>query len=565
MTDFPNGWAETSIGDLGKWGSGGTPKSDNKSFYGGEIPWVRSGDLPDGPIVDHEINITPEGLANSSAKWVPEDAVLIAMYGATIGKLGITTYPVTTNQAVAFCQPNEAISSKFLFLGLGNIKQDLIEMGQGGAQPNISQQILKAVPFPLPPLPEQKRIVAKVDGLTARTARARTDLARIPTLIARYKQRIIALALSGGLTVDWRQPLGSDNWLKQGLRQLSERRATYEKSKRGSRLRAAPPLETGGAADLPNSWISCCVADVADLRVGYAFKSQWFSSTGARLVRGANVAPGRIDWSDERRLSPEHVSSYADYRLETGDVVIAMDRPLISTGLKIAIVQEEDAGSLLVQRVANPRPTAWLHPLFMFYVFNGQGFISQIESHATGSDLPHISGNDILTTRVPLPPIDEQVEIVRRIESAFNWLDRMAADHAAASKLLPKLDAAILAKAFRGELVPQDSKDEPAWVLLERMKGENFYTEVKKSSKSNRARSQTRGKKAAAPMIKNRNDKDVKDQPYLTSILKARPGAATPEELFSLSGLLLHEFYHQLAQEYDSGWLQEADGKVKAI
>ena len=208
MSELPQGWAEITIGDVGQWGSGGTPKSDNKSYYGGSIPWIRSGDLPDGPIVAHEIGITEEGLANSSAKWVPEGAILIAMYGATIGKLGISTYPVTTNQAVAFCAVNGAVEPRFLFHGLAAKKQHLIEMGQGGAQPNISQQLLKAVEFPLPPLPEQRRIVAKVDGLTARTARARKELDRIPALIARYKQRLLALALCGGLTTDWRNQNG---------------------------------------------------------------------------------------------------------------------------------------------------------------------------------------------------------------------------------------------------------------------------------------------------------------------------------------------------------------------
>lgn len=99
-------------------------------------------------------------------------------------------------------------------------------------------------------------------------------------------------------------------------------------------------------------------------------------------------------------------------------------------------------------------------------------FIEHVGVHATGSDLPHISGNDIATTPVPLPPPEEQHEIVRRIEAAFAWIDRLAAEAESARRLLDRLDQAVLAKAFRGELVPQDPADEPASVLLDRIRAE---------------------------------------------------------------------------------------------
>jgi type I restriction enzyme S subunit len=105
VSDFPAHWVPATLADVGRWGSGGTPKTGESSYYDGNIPWIRSGDLPDGLIREHPANISETGLANSSAKWVPERALLIALYGATIGKLGITAYPVTTNQAVAFCVP----------------------------------------------------------------------------------------------------------------------------------------------------------------------------------------------------------------------------------------------------------------------------------------------------------------------------------------------------------------------------------------------------------------------------------------------------------------------------
>lgn len=580
MSGLPEGWAVVPAGELGDWRGGGTPSKRNDAFWtDGTIPWVSPKDMKRQYISDAEDHITEAAIVGSATQRVPENSILMVTRSGILQHslpVAINTVSVTVNQDLKALSPFEGILPSYILRHLQADAQRILEAASrtGTTVESIDFDRLKAYPIRLAPFPEQNRIVAKVDGLAARTARARADLDRIPTLIAHYKQRLLALALCGGLTAEWRNTHGSDGWVAKGIRQLSERRATYEKSKRGSRLRTAPQLELGPNAGLPVSWISCCLADVADLRVGYAFKSSWFSPEGISLVRGVNVAPGRLDWSDERRLSPEHVSSFEDYRLEAGDVVIAMDRPLISTGLKIAIVEEQDAGALLVQRVANPRPTQWLHPLFMFYVFCGREFISQVETYATGSDLPHISGNDILTTRVPLPPLEEQVEIVKRITSAFKWLERMAVDHAAAAKLIPKLDAAILAKAFRGELVPQDPSDEPATALLARIKAKQLEAPKKVRVRgpdilleppSIRVVGSTLPRPAKeSAMTKSRQDDDVMGKPYLANLLKTGHGASA-QDLFRAADLPVADFYKQLAWEIANKHIRDDDEKLEAF
>jgi type I restriction enzyme S subunit len=149
-----------------------------------------------------------------------------------------------------------------------------------------------------------------------------------------------------------------------------------------------------------------------------------------------------------------------------------MDRPVISTGLKIARVSAADAGCLLVQRVANPRPSHFIQNDYLAIVLQSSLFKEQIENHATGSDLPHISGNDILTTPCPLPPVELQKVIVHRVRQSVTHIDRLEAGAARARALLDRLEAAILAKAFKGELVPQDPNDEPASVLLDRIRAQ---------------------------------------------------------------------------------------------
>ena len=169
-------WTETNLGEIAKWGSGGTPKSDVPSYYDGEIPWCVIGDLTEGEVIITEKRISQEGLRNSSAKMVEPGAVMIAMYGASIGRTGLVGVPMATNQAIAFAYVDEAkVVNYFLLLYLQIQKQKFIKAGQGAAQPNISQTVLKDWPILLPSLTEQKRIaeiVSSMDELIQSTEQA---------------------------------------------------------------------------------------------------------------------------------------------------------------------------------------------------------------------------------------------------------------------------------------------------------------------------------------------------------------------------------------------------------
>ena len=162
---LPQGWCQTNLGTIGIWQSGGTPSRSNKSYYGGNIPWLKTGDLNDGLITDIPESITEEAVLNSSAKINPTGSVLIAMYGATIGKLGILTFPATTNQACCACIEFNAIAQLYLFYFLLFQRSAFIVKGGGGAQPNISKEIIVNTFIPLPPIKEQQRIVQKIKEL----------------------------------------------------------------------------------------------------------------------------------------------------------------------------------------------------------------------------------------------------------------------------------------------------------------------------------------------------------------------------------------------------------------
>ena len=179
LSRLPAGWKWKRLGDVCKTTSGGTPSRKNSEYFTGNIPWVKSGELPDGIVAAIEERITQEAVAKSSAKLFPAGTLLIALYGATVGKLGILKEDATTNQAVCAIFPPETLDTKYLFWYLRFVRSDLVAQAIGGAQPNISQGILRTLPIPTAPLDQQKRIVAEIEKQFSRLDEAVANLKRV--------------------------------------------------------------------------------------------------------------------------------------------------------------------------------------------------------------------------------------------------------------------------------------------------------------------------------------------------------------------------------------------------
>lgn len=194
------GWEEKKLGEVCITGAGGTPLKSHKDYYeSGTIPWLRSGEVDKKDIFECELYISEKGFKNSSAKLFPKNTVLIAMYGATAGQVGILRFECSTNQAVCGILPNDNFIPEFLYYKFLSGKQKLVAQAVGGAQPNISQIKIKNTRVPILTCKEQQSIVAKLDALSEQTKKLERIYEQKLTDLEELKKSILHKAFNGEL------------------------------------------------------------------------------------------------------------------------------------------------------------------------------------------------------------------------------------------------------------------------------------------------------------------------------------------------------------------------------
>jgi type I restriction enzyme S subunit len=199
LSELPAGWAWTTVETVANCVSGGTPDRSRSEYFDGDIPWVKSGELRDGRIYESEELISKPALDSSNAKVLPPDTVCIALYGATVGRLGVLAIEAATNQAVCGILPSNWIEHRYAFYYLRSIRAQLIAQGKGGAQPNISLGLIRRTPIPLPPLSEQRHIVARVDRLLSDSEAAMKAVEHRSSAPAELRRSILKAAFEGRL------------------------------------------------------------------------------------------------------------------------------------------------------------------------------------------------------------------------------------------------------------------------------------------------------------------------------------------------------------------------------
>lgn len=318
--------------------------------------------------------------------------------------------------------------------------------------------------------------------------------------------------------------------------------------------------ETGGSA---TEWRRCTVGDVLQgkPRNGYSPRSVDFKTPVRSLTLSATTS-GRF-LAQHSKFIDEHIPEDSYLWLETGDILIQRANTLDYVGVS-AIFDGPEKEFIYPDLIMKCRPNELVLRKYLFYMLSAEETRQYFRDHATGTagNMPKINQQTVMSAPIVLPSLEEQEEIVREIDKLFSLADSIEARCIAARTQAQRLTPRLLAKAFRGELVPQDPNDEPASLMLERITTARMKTVVQpRLRKSTAGRKPVRAPKENAAMTKSRQDNDVLGQPYLARHLRLIGGVAPAEVLFKASELPVADFYKQLAWEVAQGHLR--DGKTE--
>ncbi|MEG2868924.1 MAG: restriction endonuclease subunit S [Terrisporobacter sp.] len=447
--EVPENWCWVKLGAVAQWSSGGTPSTKVSEYYDGDIPWVVIGDLNDGAVCASKRNITELGLSKSSAKWVDIDSVLIAMYGASIGKIGINKIKCTTNQAIAFTKEiYEVTTYKYIYYYLLCIRERLIGLGKGGAQPNISQTVIKEEPIPIPPLAEQERIVKKIESLFEKVDKARELVNEARDGFEKRRAAILEKAFCGELTAK------SDKFVIEDNIDLS--------------ILNKDAIEFDMPYELSNGWKwirfnECCTF----LGSGVTPKggSSVYTDEGIPFIRSQNVLKGSLDMSDVVYISEEIQEKMKRTTVKPNDTLLNITGASIG---RCSYVSDEIEVANVNQHVCILRFKDYIDYKYPSYWINSPTFQNIINKEQIGATRQALNFKQLRGMWIPVPPIEEQRKIVDALDRLIEKEQEIekSSDMTSNCEVIKK---SILAKAFRGELGSNDLEEVSSLKLIENL------------------------------------------------------------------------------------------------
>ncbi len=403
---LPEGWEWKKLGDITKTTSGGTPKRNEKSYWNGQIGWLKSGELNDAHIMHVEEYITEVGLQKSSAKLFPKGTLLIAMYGATVGKLGILDIETTTNQAICgILNDKNLFETKYMFYFLRNIRNKMLIDSTGGAQPNLSQTYIKNLDIPLPPLQEQKRIVAKLDSL----------FAKIDQAIALHQQNIDeADALMGSVLNEVFGEL-EENYAIDNIGNMIEVLTDYHSNGAYKTLKANVEL-----LDEENYALMIRATDLEHRT--YTKNVKFITEKAYNFMSKSKVYGGEIILPKIGTIGNVYFMPY-------------LERP-ISLAMNLFMIRCSD-------NVDNK---------YLYSFLKSPKGHTEILSRANGAVTKTITKDAVKSIKLPLPPLKTQQKTVQYLDQLSQKTETLKQVQQEKMQSLIALKASILDRAFRGEL-----------------------------------------------------------------------------------------------------------------
>jgi type I restriction enzyme S subunit len=393
-------WSQCPLESIAQTTSGGTPDRKRAEFYGGEIPWVKSGELNDSYIFSTEETLTPEGLKHSSAKLFPVGTLLMAMYGATVGKTAILKTDAATNQAVCAIFPDrEKADTDFLRYFLIGERPELLKQRYGGAQPNISQNVIRNFPIRHPPLPEQRKIA----GVLGVVQRAMEQQERLLALTAELKKAFLHKLFTEG-------------------------------------LRGEPQKQTE-IGPVPESWGVATLESVAvAFDYGTSVKCE-HGKAGVPVLRIPNVVGGSIDLSDLKHGQPKR-SELDQLRLQDGDLLFVRTNGVLENAGRCALYRGELEDCYFASYLIRVRvDSSKVLPAFVNEYARTERGRSLLSGRAirTADGKFNINSGTLKRVLLPLPSIEEQKEVVCQLDLVERKLKLHGRKHATLTALFRTL------------------------------------------------------------------------------------------------------------------------------
>jgi type I restriction enzyme S subunit len=451
MSELPSNWKTVGLLDISMLVRGVTyTKSDaSEVAFDGSTPVLRANNIQDRKFILSDLVYVPNSLV-SEAQQIGIGDVVVATSSGSINVVGKAAQARVDMRAGfgAFCallRPCSEVNAKYFghYFSTDTYRMSVSAMARGVNINNLKKDHFEKLVFPLAPLNEQKRIADKLDSILARVDACREHLDRIPAILKRFRQAVLAAATSGKLTEEWRGG-DSSNWVNERAANVCTKVQSGGTPKEGFTFNGIPFLK---------------VYNIVDQKISFENKPQYITSE-------------------------IHQGSMSKSQVQPGDVLMNIVGPPLG---KVALVPDTHLTWNINQAITLFRPSNRISTGWIYCILCGGKNIAEIIHETRGSaGQTNISLSQCRDFIFPIPPIEEQTEIVRRVEELFAYADRIEARYHATRARVDKLTPAILAKAFRGELMPQDPNDEPASVLLERIRASRAEHALTSKPKLNR-------------------------------------------------------------------------------
>ena len=412
--EIPQGWEWCRMGCIGDWGAGATPAKGNPDYYGGSILWLRTGELNNGIVYDSEIKITDKALQECSLRMNKIGDVLIAMYGATIGKVAIVGKELTTNQACCACTPF-SIYNYYLFFFLMGSQIDFIKKGEGGAQPNISREKLISHLIPIPPLAEQHRIVEKIQyllPLVEKYSNSQILQNKLNTEIKdKLRKSILQEAIRGKLVLQ----IAEEGTAQELLEQI---KAEKQKLVKEGKLKKSALNDSVIFRGDDNKYYEQIGSEVTEIELPFDFPSSW---SIARLNAVCQLTDGLKTTGKQCLLDAKYL------RGKSSETIVEQGK-LVYKGDNIMLVDGENSGEVFIVPqdgyMGSTFKQLWIsssmyEPYILAFI---QFYKETLRNSKKGAAIPHLNKELFYGLIIGIPPFQEQKRIVQKIELSAQLL-----------------------------------------------------------------------------------------------------------------------------------------------